>query len=208
MLTLYRCFLNFPKFALTINYLIMYKKLFLLSVFFAALSLSSCKQDKPVETDADAPLAPGMIRLNLLSYGIPATIDIPDTTERMHMIEQLPSGDLHIQVQKWFNLTVNVSGMDMDRKKKDIAGNDVDKFVSWVKQDSSSIVYKCQMVNEEYHYYAIIKKDGKTFYSEDHFQGADGNVTYFSEPQIESMLTAAKTLTPVKPAPAAPATKS
>lgn len=186
----------------------MYKKILFFSTVLAILSLGACKQDKPVEAETEAPLAPGMIRLNLLSYGIPATIDIPDTSERFHIIEQLPSGDLHIQVQKWFNISVNVSGMDMDRKKKDIAGDDVDKFQSWVSQDSVSILYKTQTVNDEYHYYAIIKKDGKTFYSEDHFQGADGNVTYFSEPQIQAMLNAAKTLTPAKPASATPAAKS
>jgi hypothetical protein len=187
----------------------MYKRILLAGLISAMFSFSSCKQDKPAEVaDTEAALAPGMIRLNLLSYGIPATIDIPDTSERPHIIESLPSGDLHIQVQKWFNITVNVSGMDMDRKKKDIAGNDVDKFQSWVAQDSVSILYKTQMVNEEFHFYAIIKKDGKTFYSEDHYQSTDGTVTNFSEPQVQSMLNAAKTLTPAKPAPAAPAAKS
>jgi len=177
----------------------MYKTLIIGGLFCTLLSFYSCTNDKPVDTDVEAPLAPGMIRMNLLSYGIPATIDIPDTTERPHVIESLPSGDLHISVQKWFNISLNVSGMNMERKKKDIAGNDVDKFQSWVAQDSASIIYKTQMVNEEFHFYAIIKKGDKTFYAEDHFQGTDGTVTNFSEPQIQSMLNAAKTLSPVTP---------
>ncbi len=185
----------------------MYKLLITGSLICAMFSFNSCTTDKPVDTDVEVPLAPGMIRMNLLSYGIPATIDIPDTTERPHVIESLPSGDLHISVQKWFNISLNVSGMNMDRKKKDIAGNDVDKFQSWVAEDSVSIIYKTQMVNEEFHFYAIIKKGERTFYAEDHFQGTDGTVTNFSEPQIQSMLNAAKTLTPVKPA-AKPAAKS
>jgi hypothetical protein len=182
----------------------MYKTLLIGGLICAMFSFNSCTQDKPVETETEAPLAPGMIRMNLISYGVPATIDIPDTTERPHVLETLPSGDLHISVQKWFNITVNVSGMTMDRKKKDIAGDDVDKFQSYVAQDSVSIIYKTQMVNEEYHFYAVIKKGDKTFYASDHSQGADGAVTNFSEPQIQSMLNAAKTLTPVKPAATAP----
>jgi hypothetical protein len=177
----------------------MYKTLIIGVLFCSLFSFYSCTNDKPADTDVETPLAPGMIRMNLLSYGIPATIDIPDTTERPHVIESLPSGDLHISVQKWFNISLNVSGMDMERKKKDIAGNDVDKFQSWVAQDSVSIIYKTQMVNEEYHFYAIIKKGNKTFYAEDHYQGTDGTVTNFSEPQIQSMLNAAKTLSPATP---------
>ncbi|MGP8216197.1 MAG: hypothetical protein ACLQQ4_11570 [Bacteroidia bacterium] len=178
----------------------MYKITIIGGLICAVFSLNSCKQNSNTEAEAEAPLAAGMIRIDLTTEGVPATIDMPDTTQHAHVIETLPSGEVHITLDRWFNITVNVSGMNMDRKKKDIAGDDVDKFQSWVVQDSSSILYKTQMVNEEYHFYAIIKKGGKTFYAQDHSQGADGNVTYFSEPQIQAMLTAAKTLTPVKPA--------
>src|SRR6185312_9770775 len=148
----------------------MNKAFILGGVVMALVSFSSCKHGAE-----EAPLAAGMIRMDLSPMGLPATIDIPDTTKKPHVIEARPDGSIHISVAKGFDFTINVSGMPMDRKKKDINGDDVDKFQSWVVQDSNAILYKTQMVNEEFHFYAILHKDGKTFYAEDLRQGPDGN---------------------------------
>ncbi len=175
----------------------MYKKYIIAGLVCGLFSFTSCKH---ANDDAEPELGAGMIRMDLTPLGIPATIDIPDTTKKPHAIEALPSGDIHVSVDRGFNMLINVSGMDMDRKKKDIAGNDVDKFQSWVVQDSNAILYKTQMVNEEFHFYSIIKKGGKAFYAYDQTQGSDGNVTNFSQKQAHDMLDAAKTLHMLKPA--------
>ncbi|HSY76222.1 MAG TPA: hypothetical protein VK890_05160 [Bacteroidia bacterium] len=175
----------------------MNKKYIIAGLVCAMFSFNSCKHDAD---EGEPELGAGMIRMDLTPVGIPATIDIPDTTKLPHTIEALPSGDIHVSVNKGFNMLINVSGMDMDRKKKDIAGNDVDKFQSWVVQDSTAILYKTQMVNEEFHFYSIVRKGGKTFYAYDQTQGSDGNVTNFNQAQAQAMLDAAKTLHPLKPA--------
>ncbi|HTA82773.1 MAG TPA: hypothetical protein VK783_07570 [Bacteroidia bacterium] len=176
----------------------MYKTIILGGLICALFSFSSCKPKASEDAD-EAPLGAGMIRMSLSSVGMPVTIDIPDTEKTHYGIETLPSGDVHVYVNKGFNILINVSGMDMNRKKKDIAGNDVDKFQSWVTQDSSGIVYKTQMVNEEYHFYAIVKKGDKTFYVQEQSQGSDGNVTNFNQAQAQAMYESAKTITPVAP---------
>ena len=106
----------------------------------------------------------------------------------------LPTGELHVFVGKGFNLTINVTDETMDKKKADIAGDDVDKFQSWITQDSNAIVYKTQMAQEEFHFYAIIKKNGHTYYVKEQRQGADGSVFYYSQAEIQAMLQAAKTI--------------
>ena len=178
----------------------MYKKILLSASICTLIVLGSCKHKEEVQ---EAELAPGMIRMSLASVGMNVTIDVPDTEKKPHVIETLPSGDVHIMIDKpevGFNMLINVSGMDMDRKKKDIAGNDVDKFQNWVVQDSGAILYKTQMVNEEYHFYAILKKGDKTYYAQEQDQSSDGNVFNYNQAQAKAMLTAAKTITPVAPA--------
>jgi hypothetical protein len=172
----------------------MNKALLFGGIAFALVSFSSCKHgDKTEEQELGA----GMIRMDLTPYGLPATIDIPDTARKPHVIEARPDGSIHISVAKGFDFTINVSGMTMDRKKKDINGDDVDKFQSWVVQDSNTVLYKTQMVNEEFHFYAILKKDGKTFFVEDLRQGPDGNVSTFTQQDAQAMLNAAKTMMPL-----------
>ena len=185
----------------------MYKKLTLCGLVIALISFSSCKGKK---AEDDAPeLAPGMVRLDvslssmtkdntgkdqMAVHGLPITIDVPDTDKRIHGVEMLPTGELHVFVGKGFNLTINVADETMDKKKGDIAGDDVDKFQSWVVQDSNAVLYKTQMAQEEFHFYAIVKKDGHTYYIKEQRQGADGSVYYYSQPETEAMLKAAKTI--------------
>jgi len=174
----------------------MYKSFFLSALVCAVITFSSCKHKEEV---TEAELGPGMIRMSLASVGMNVTIDIPDTEKKAHVIETLPSGDVHVSVEKGFNILINVSGMDMNRKKKDIAGNDVDKFQSWVVQDSNDVLFKTQMVNDEFHFYAIVKKGDKTYYVQEQTQSSDGAVTNFTQDQAQTMLNSAKTITPAAP---------
>jgi hypothetical protein len=179
----------------------MYKRLTICGLAVALISLNACKHNA---TQEDIPLAPGMIRLDVSLHkmmggkdavtGLPITIDVPDTTKKTWGLEMLPTGELHVFVGKGFNLTINVADETMEKKKSDIAGDDVDKFQSWVTRDSNAIVYKTQMAQEEFHFYAIIKKDGHTYYVKEQRQGADGSVFYYSQAEIQAMLQAAKTI--------------
>ena len=184
----------------------MYKKFTLCALAIALISFNACKPAKPVDDDDNDP-APGMIRLDLSLHktiggkdattGLPVTIDVPDTTHRVWGIAMLSTGELHVFVGKGFNLTINVADETMEKKKSDIAGDDVDKFQSWVTQDSNAIVYKTQMAQEEFHFYAIIKKGGHTYYVKEQRQGDDGTVFYYNQANVQLMLQAAKTITPL-----------
>lgn len=183
----------------------MYKKIALFALAIALVSFNACKPKQAEDEDNDP--APGMVRLDLSLHktingtvtttGLPVTIDVPDTTHRVFGIEMLPTGELHVFVGKGFNLTINVADETMDRKKKDIAGDDVDKFQSWVVQDSNAVLYKTQMAQEEFHFYSIIRKGGHTYYVKEQRQGADGSVYYYNQAETQQMLNAAKTITPL-----------
>lgn len=184
----------------------MYKKITLSAVVLALLTFGSCKPGTN-NNEEEIPIPAGMVRINLSKSGLPATIDIPDTTKKIYGIEALSSGAIHIFVGNGFHLLINLSGQTVAAKKNDVMTNDdLNKPKTWVVSDSSNLLYSTQKdtnafanAKEEFHLYAIIKKGTNTYYVEDLRQGADGSVYVFTKDQAQIMLNAAKSLTYVKP---------
>lgn len=183
----------------------MYKKLTFYALAFALVALVACKHGDNDNTD-DAPLAPGMVRLDLSKAGIQATIDVPDTVNKQHGIEAQSSGGVNVFVGKGFHIVINVSGEPIAMKKSDANGDDINKPKAWVVDDSTDLLYSTQKdtnafanAKEEFHFYALVRKGKATYYVEDLRQGTDGTVYVFSKEQAQTMLTAAKTLTPKAP---------
>jgi len=181
----------------------MYKKITLGALCCAMLTFNSCKNGASTE---DAPLAPGMVRLDLSKAGIAATIDVPDTSRKVNGIESQSSGSIHVFVGKNFHLLINVSGEPIAMKKSDINGDDLNKPKTWVVNDTNNLLYSTQKdtnafanAKEEFHFYAIVRKGKAVYYVQDLQQGADGNVNVFGKEAAQAMLTAAQTLTPVAP---------
>jgi hypothetical protein len=183
----------------------MYKKITLSGLAFALIAFSSCKPPANSD-DNEAPVPAGMVRINLTKSGIPATIDIPDTTKKINGVEALSSGAIRVYDGNGFNLLINLSGEAIAMKKNDINGDDLNKPKDWVVNDSNDLVYSTQKdtnafanAKPEYHLYAIIKKGTNSYYVEDQSQGADGNVHTFGKEQVQTMLTSAKSITYLKP---------
>jgi len=183
----------------------MYKKITLSAAVFALIAFSSCKPSGSTDEN-EAPVPAGMVRINLTKAGIPATIDIPDTTKKINGVEALSSGAVYVHVGNGFHMLINLSGEAIAMKKNDINSDDLNKPKDWVVNDSNTLVYSTQKdtnafagAKQEYHLYAIIKKGTNSYYVEDQSQGADGNVHTFSKEQAQTMLTSAKSITYLKP---------
>ena len=182
----------------------MYKRITLLTLCFGMFTFISCKHNG--NTENANPVPNGMVRLDLSKAGIPATIDVPDTSQQQYGIESTPSGSIHVFVGGKFQLLINVSGESIAMKKSDINGNDIDKPKSWVVNDSTDLLYSTQKdtnafpdSKEDFHFYAIVKKSKATYYVQDLEQGTDGTVYTYGKEQAQTMLTSAKSITPVTP---------
>ncbi len=177
------------------------------SIFCIALALcamDSCKNGNT--NNSEAPLAAGMVRIDLSKWHLPATIDIPDTTRKVYGFVENSDGSLLINVGKGFYVSINVSGEPMSMKKNDINSDDLNKPKTWVVSDSNSLLYSTQKdtnafanAKEEFHFYCVVKKGTATYYVQELTQGADGTVYTFSKEQAQTMFNSAKTLTPVAP---------
>lgn len=180
----------------------MFKRITLLALCAGFIALTACKHTQ--NTEDTTPVPDGMVRLNIDS--IHATIDVPDTTHKIWGIEAMSSGSIHVFVGKGFQLMINVSGETIAMKKSDINGDDINKPKQWVVNDSNDLLYSTQKdtnafanAKEEFHFYAIVKKDKASYYVEDLQQGSDGTVYTFSKEQAQTMLTSAKSITPLPP---------
>jgi hypothetical protein len=185
----------------------MFKKITFLALCLGTISLNSCKHDATVD---ETPVPDGMVRLDMSKAGINATIDVPDTSRKAWGIEAQSSGSVHVFVGKGFQLLINVSGEAIAMKKSDITGDDLNKPKQWIVNDTNNLLYSTQKdtnafanAKEEFHFYSILRKNGHTFYVQDMEQGADGNVYTFGQPEVQMMLTSAKSITPATPPPAA-----
>jgi hypothetical protein len=181
----------------------MYKKITLCALCCAFLSFNSCKNGN---LDNDAPVPAGMVRLDLTKAGIPATIDVPDTTHKVYGIESQSSGSIHVFVGKGFHVLINVSGETVTMKKNDINGDDLNKPKTWVVNDTNALVYSTQKdtnafanAKEEFHFYTIVRKGKAVYYVQDLQQGANGDVYVFSQQDAQTMYNSAKSLTPAAP---------
>ena len=182
----------------------MHKRIALFTICLGFLTLNSCKHEQAQE-DAN-PVPAGMVRLDLSKAGINAAIDVPDTSHKLNGIEAQTSGTVHVYVGRGFHIMINVSGEAIAMKKSDLAGDDLNKVKTWVVNDSNNLLYSTQKdtnafanAKEEFHFYSLVKKGTTTYYIEDLQQGTDGTVYTFGQPEVQTMLNSAKSLTPVVP---------
>lgn len=180
------------------------KKISLCLLIPALCALNSCKIGN--NNDNEAPVPPGMVRVDLSKWHLLATIDIPDTTRKIYGFIENGNGSLLVHVGTGFYLTINVSGETVAMKKSDISGDDLNKPKTWVIADSNNLVYSTEKdtnafanAKEEFHLYCKVKKGNSTFFVQDLNQGTDGTVYTFSKEQAQTMFTSANSLTPITP---------
>ena len=85
---------------------------------------------------------------------------------------------------------------NMEQIKKDIAGNEVNKFQRYATEEDNALLYESKIVDSEFHFYYILKA-GKTIYE---IQDKKGDKIY-TEEQAQAMLDAAKKFRVIEAAP-------
>ncbi|MBK7666913.1 MAG: hypothetical protein IPJ32_05865 [Sphingobacteriaceae bacterium] len=167
----------------------------LITALALIVTLQSCggKKDEQVAVEAPA----GMITLDLSKYGKPFTIFVPDSTfGKMEVIEQT-WGALEIRIGKDFQLSITEDPGDVELRKTDIKGDEVNKFKSFIVEEPTTIMWESEITKPEFHFYSIQKLGNSTYVFED-IKSAEAEP--FSKENIQKMLDAAKGLKEVKKA--------
>lgn len=160
------------------------KKILLLLAAPALILMASCGGSKTEE----AVTIPGMAQNEITVSGNKLTIMAPDSTKgKIEIIEQA-WGATEIKVGKDFQISVEESDGDVALMKSDIAGNDVNKFKRYIKDEPTLLFWESEITQPEFHFYTIVKVGEKSYV----VQNLKDEM--FGEKQIEAMIEAAKSL--------------
>jgi hypothetical protein len=161
------------------------KKVILLLAAPAILFFAGCGDTKTDETTASLP---GMMETTITVNGNQLSIMVPDSTKgKLEVVEQ-SWGATEIKVGKEFQISVTEGEGDIPLTKSDIAGNDVNKFKRFVKDEPTLVFWESEITGPEYHFYAVVKAGTASYVVED----IKGEI--FSEKGVQTMIEAAKTL--------------
>lgn len=160
------------------------KKIVLLLIVPTVIFFAACGGKKE---DAKNSI-PGMMEVNLKINGNELSIMVPDSTKgKMDMVEQ-SWGATEIKIGKEFQISISEGEGDMPLMQSDIAGNDVNKFKRFVKEEPALIFWESEITQPEFHFYTIIKA-GKLSYIVEDIKGE-----IFDEKSVQKMVESSKTL--------------
>lgn len=171
----------------------MKKLIALMAAGLLVIGIQSCGEKKKEETKVEAPA--GMVVLDLSKYGKPFTIFVPDsTTAKMEIMEQT-WGALEIKIGKDFMISITEDPGDLELRKSDIKGDEINRFKSFIVDEPTSIMWESEITKPEFHFYCIQKLGNSTYVFED-IKTTDGEP--FSKEAVQKMLDAAKSMKEVK----------
>lgn len=163
------------------------KNIFLLLAVTAGLFFAACGGSK---TESAAVSMPGMMETSININGNPLTIMVPDSSKgKLEIVEQ-SWGATEIKVGKEFQISITEGDGDLALTKSDIAGNDVNKFKRFIKDEPALLFWESEITAPECHFYEIVKPGTVSYIVED----IKGEV--FSEKAAQTMIDAGKTLKP------------
>lgn len=169
------------------------KKALLLLVLSAILINTGC--DDPKKENV-VTVKPGMMELNLKVNGNSLAITVPDSSiGKLEMAEQ-SWGATEIKVGKHFQLSISEGQGDINLKKSDISGDEVNKFKRYIKEEPNTLFWESAITEPEFHFYTV-EKVGPVFYLIENIKEE-----HFTEKDVQQMLESAKSLKlqEVKPA--------
>jgi len=161
------------------------RKLFLLLAAPAVFFLASCGGSKTTDTTA---AMPGMMETTITVNGNQLSLMVPDSTKGKLQVVEQSWGATEIKVGKEFQISITEGDGDIALTKSDIAGNDVNKFKRFVKEEPNLLFWESEITGPEFHFYAIVKPGNVSYVVED----IKGDV--FNEKATQTMIDSAKSL--------------
>ena len=164
----------------------------LFSAATIAIVLVACGDKKKEE----AIVAPqGMNVLDLTNHGKPFAIFVPDTTTAKLIVTEQTSGALDIKVGVSFAITINEQAADIELKKTDIKGDEVNKFKSFITEEPTAIFWESEVTKPEFHF-LINQKIGTSEYSIEDTKSTEAEP--LSKDNTQKMFDSAKGIKEIK----------
>jgi len=169
----------------------MHKTLITLVSATLITGLVSCGGKKTEEIVAPQ----GMHTLNLNRFGKPFVIFVPDTVANKMEITEQSNGALDIKVGKNFAISINEQAADIELRKQDIKGDEVNKFKSFFAEEPNAIMWESEIVQPEYHF-LINQKIGTADYNFEDIRDTESNP--LGKDAVQKMFDSAKNIKEVK----------
>ena len=166
------------------------KKIFFLLAVSGITLLGACGGGDNKENEVK--LAPG--EYDLTKSGLSMVVTAPSEP----IVENSVAGTYSLKCSNEFQIDIVEGEGNMEQIKKDIAGNEVNKFQRYATEEDNALLYESKIVDSEFHFY-IILKSGKTTYE---IQDKKGDKIYTEEP-AQTMFDAAKKFRVIEAAPVA-----
>lgn len=165
----------------------------IISLFFALAiipMITSCGGKKE-----EAIVAPdGMHVLDLSKYGKPFAIFVPDTVHSKLTIIEQSYGALDIMVGRDFAISINEQPADIELRKTDVKGDEVNKLKSFITDEPSAIMWESEITQPEFHF-LINQKIGNSEYS---FEEIKSSENTFGKGPIQKMFDSCKNIKEIK----------
>lgn len=146
--------------------------------------------------EQEAIVAPeGMNVLDLTRYGKQFAIFIPDTTKAKLVVTEQQSGSLDISIGNNFAITINEQSSDIEMKKSEIKGDEVNKLKSFIAEEPTAIMWESEITKPEFHF-LINQKIGTAEYSIEDLKSTDAEP--FGKEAIQKMFDSAKNIKEIK----------
>lgn len=161
------------------------KKVILLLVLSAIIVSPGCNNTKK---EGVASVEPGMMELELKVNGNSLVITVPDSSIGKLEVTDQSWGATEIKVGRNFQLSISEGEGDITLKKSDIAGDEINKFKRYLKEEPGTLFWESAITEPEFHFYTV-EKVGPVYYLIE-----DIKEEHFSEKEIQLMLESAKSM--------------
>lgn len=161
------------------------KQALLLLALSAILINTGCENPKKENV---VTVKPGMMELNLKVNGNSLTITVPDSSIGKLEVAEQSWGATEIKVGKHFQLSISEGQGDINLKKSDISGDEVNKFKRYIKEEPNTLFWESAITEPEFHFYTV-EKVGPVFYLIENIKEE-----HFTEKDVQQMLESAKSL--------------
>lgn len=160
------------------------------TLFFVACGNKGSEQEPIIAPE-------GMNTLDLTRYGKQFAIFVPDTTKAKLTVTEQQSGALDISVGTNFAISINEQAADIEMKKADIKGEEVNKLKSFLVEEPNAIMWESEITKPEFHF-LINQKIGNTEYSIEDVKSTEAEP--FGKEAIQKMFDSAKNIKEIKKA--------
>jgi len=147
--------------------------------------ITSCGGKKEENENLVAPA--GMRYFDISKTGMNAFVLISDSTGGILDTIMQSSGEYLVKVGKYFQISVVETTGNLNQRKADIAGDDVNKLKKYITDDATTLMWESGIGDlSEFHFYHIAKLGDRTYVFED-IKGEP-----FSQQAVQKMLDACK----------------